>query len=253
MADYFSHDYHARHDPKMQNLLMKHGLHGVGLFWSIAEFCYEQNGVIKDTDCECIAYDMRTQCELVLSVLNDFGLFVKNDDGWYSESINKRLTIRNEKSNKAAKSAEIRWNNAKQMRPQCERIKKVCEGNAIKDIKVKEIKVNKTKKIFVPPTFDEFKSYCVENGFTKSAERAYKYYADSDWHDSHGNPVRSWKGKLQAVWFKPENKDKATTPVHPAILAQKIKNDSYREDYLKWCDEETKRQEDAKKELENAN
>jgi hypothetical protein len=124
MADYFSHDYHARHDPKMQALLMKHGIAGIGLFWAIAEFCYEQNGIIKESECECIAFDMRTQSELVLSVLSDFDLFIKNGDTWYSESINKRLAIRNDKSNKAAKSAEIRWNNTKGMRTQCELIEK---------------------------------------------------------------------------------------------------------------------------------
>jgi len=142
MADYFSHDYHSRHDPKMQALLMKHGLAGIGLFWAIVEFCYEQNGIIKESECECIAYDMRTQCDLILSVLNDFGLFIKKDDFWYSESINKRIEIRNAKSKSAAKSAEIRWEKARLMRLQCERIEKTCERNAIKETKVKEIKIN---------------------------------------------------------------------------------------------------------------
>jgi len=67
------------------------------------------------------------------------------------------------------------------------------------------------KKGFIPPPFDEFKKYCTDNGFSGIAERAYKYYTEMKWKDSSGKQVKSWKGKLQAVWFKDENKDKKST------------------------------------------
>ena len=36
--------------------------------------------------------------------------------------------------------------------------------------------------------------------------KAFDYYDCADWHDSKGNKVKNWKQKMQAVWFKDENK-----------------------------------------------
>lgn len=68
----------------------------------------------------------------------------------------------------------------------------------------------KSKNSFVPPSFEEFKKYCFENGFLNIAERAYKGYEASEppWHDTKGNPIRSWRQKLQNVWFREDNKDR---------------------------------------------
>lgn len=72
---------------------------------------------------------------------------------------------------------------------------------------VKNTKKKITKKdTFTPPEFNEFKAYCKENGFENISERAFKYYSEMDWCDSTGKPIKSWKGKLQAVWFRDDNK-----------------------------------------------
>ena len=65
-------------------------------------------------------------------------------------------------------------------------------------------KFGKRSIIFVPPTIEEFTAYCKENGFEGISEKAYKYYADAvpPWTDKDGKEVRSWKQKLQGVWFK---------------------------------------------------
>lgn len=63
------------------------------------------------------------------------------------------------------------------------------------------------RKKMEPPTEAEVVQYFIENGYSVEAgKKAYKYYAASGWVDSRGNPVRSWKQKMIAVWFKPENK-----------------------------------------------
>lgn len=65
----------------------------------------------------------------------------------------------------------------------------------------------KKKERFEPPTVEDVENYFVENGYKKdSGTRAYNYYAIAEWRDSKGNQVKNWKQKMQAVWFKEENK-----------------------------------------------
>lgn len=60
------------------------------------------------------------------------------------------------------------------------------------------------------PTIEEVIDYFRFNGYTRSAaEKAFNYYNENNWKDSQGRKVISWKQKMQGVWFKDENKDKA--------------------------------------------
>jgi len=74
---------------------------------------------------------------------------------------------------------------------------------------------NKNKKDndnkFTPPTISEVQAYFIENGYTlESSIKAFNYYDSANWSDSKGNKVKSWKQKMQGVWFKEENKIKFT-------------------------------------------
>jgi hypothetical protein len=61
------------------------------------------------------------------------------------------------------------------------------------------------------PTQQEVEDYFVSEGYSReSGAKAWKYYETADWHDAKGNPVRNWKQKMQAVWFKDENRAKPT-------------------------------------------
>jgi hypothetical protein len=151
---YFSHDYNSRNDEKIKFLLRKHGITGYGLFWAIIEDLYNNANALR-TDYEGIAYDFRIECEIVKSVINDFDLFVFDGDTFGSLSVQKRLDERDSKSIKARESASKRWTNANAMQSQC-------EGNAIKERKVKEIKekkINKGKEIVFPFVSEVFKKY----------------------------------------------------------------------------------------------
>lgn len=67
-------------------------------------------------------------------------------------------------------------------------------------------KESKKKKQFEPPTIEQVKEYFVTEGYKPEiAEKFFKYYNTGEWKDSKGKPIRSWKQKAQAVWFKPEN------------------------------------------------
>lgn len=135
---YFSHDYDSRQDPKIKRLIAKHGAEGYGAFWCIIEMLYQQAGYLHLEDCDCIANDMRTDCERILSIINDFGLFKKKDKRFWSESVLRRLKLREEKSLKAKKSAQTRWNKQPHSDGNATAYRTHSDGNAIKEKKTKE-------------------------------------------------------------------------------------------------------------------
>ena len=143
---YFSHDYNARNDEKIKRLIRKHGMQGYGVFWSIVEDLYNNANALR-TDYEGIAYDLRSDSELVASVVNDFDLFIFNGDYFGSNSVQERLEQRNDKSAKARKSASYRWDNANALQTQS-------DSNAKKERKGKEIKGKEIKEINI--SFDIF-------------------------------------------------------------------------------------------------
>jgi hypothetical protein len=135
---YFSHDYYARHDIKMEALSMEK----VGIYWCLVEMLYEENGYIELKLCERIAIALRTQCDIIKSVLQDYELFENDGVKFWSNSVLKRLKLREEKSNNARNSAKIRWNNKIDEKAiGCERI--ALKESKVKESKVKESKVNK--------------------------------------------------------------------------------------------------------------
>lgn len=136
---YFPHDYNAMQDEKIKMLIRKHGMEGYGIFWAIVEMLYNNANALR-TDYEGIAFDVRTNCEKIESIVNDFDLFIVDGDTFGSMSIERRLNERKEKSRKAKESASYRWNNANALRTEC-------DGNAIKEKKVKEKKEKKEIKV----------------------------------------------------------------------------------------------------------
>ncbi len=69
----------------------------------------------------------------------------------------------------------------------------------------KKIK-NEKNRVFVPPTFEEVKSYVQEKGYTIDPKVFFDYFTTSEppWVDSRGNRVRSWKQKL-ITWNSKDN------------------------------------------------
>ena len=132
---YFSHDYNVRNDEKIKRLIRKHGMQGYGVFWAIIEDLYNNANALR-TDYDGIAYDLRSDSDIVKSVINDFDLFVFDGEFFGSKSVQERLEQRNSKSESARKSASYRWKNANALQTQS-------EGNAKKERKGKEIKGNK--------------------------------------------------------------------------------------------------------------
>jgi len=151
---FFSHDYNARTDIKIKNLIRKHGMLGYGIYWSIVEDLYN-NANAMQTNYDSIAYDLRIDEDVAKSIINDFNLFVINDGLFGSLSVQSRLDKRAEKSKRATDSANIRWgNNANAMQTQS-------DSNALKERKGKENKGKESKQEEKEKTFsgDVIKSY----------------------------------------------------------------------------------------------
>jgi hypothetical protein len=192
---YFSHDYNARNDEKIKELIFKHGMAGYGIYWSIIEELYQNTNVLH-LNYERITYELRCEYETVKSVINDFGLFVLTDNNFSSLSVQKRLDERSNKSEKARLSVNKRWSDTNVIRTQY-------DSNTIKESKVK------ANKVIYIPTVDEVELYFLEKGYTKEcAIKAFNYYSENNWKDSRNNQVKNWKQKMQGVWFKEENKIK---------------------------------------------
>ena len=167
-TEYFSHDYKARHDDKLVNLFMKHGLAGIGAYWCIIEMLYEQNGYILLCECERIAFELRSNLELINSIINDFNLFKIDKKQFYSVSVLNRLKLRNEKSEKAKLSASARWNNANALQTQTE-----CNANKVNKRKVNKNEIN---EIEYPSDFSPFRIKIFKKWFEykKSKRQSYK-------------------------------------------------------------------------------
>lgn len=72
------------------------------------------------------------------------------------------------------------------------------------------------------PTIEQVKLYFIESGYSEQAgERAWKYYDVAGWIDSKGNEVLNWKQKMQAVWFKDENRAVGQSQSNSGLDAKK--------------------------------
>lgn len=137
MANYFSHDYNSRSDPKITELLMKHGQAGKGIYWDLVEMLYEQNGYLDIKKIPAYAFALHTDCDTLNSIIKDFDLFKIKQDKFFSASVLRRIAQRNERSEKAKESANARW---AKVSTDANALPTQSDSNAINKIKEKEIK-----------------------------------------------------------------------------------------------------------------
>ena len=108
-TQYFPHDYNARNDPKLQELLMECGLEAIGLYWCIVEMLYEQGGKIPLKACKGIAFTLHADIEKMKRMINEFGLFQQDEECFWSDSINARLGKIEEITEQRRKAIQMRW------------------------------------------------------------------------------------------------------------------------------------------------
>ena len=145
---YFSHDYDASNDPKLQEVLMEHGVAGWGVFWYIVERLYEQGGRLPLKQCKCIAFALHADCNMVESVVKNFGLFDNDGQMFWSNSVNKRLDKRQSIQEKRKHAALSRWksNIKKQDKTGSNALASNMDANALQN-DAKERKVKESKEL----------------------------------------------------------------------------------------------------------
>ena len=84
---YFSHDFGARNDPKIQRLIVELGAAALGAYWCIIEQLYEKGGRMALECIKDIAVSLNVNIELVKSVLCDYDLFEIYENEFWSKEI----------------------------------------------------------------------------------------------------------------------------------------------------------------------
>ena len=103
-AYYFSHDSNARNDQRLIKVRMKYGMEGYGVYFGIIEIMREQEDyIIADSDIESVAYDLRSEKDMVQDILYNHRLFEirrdidKEEAYFFSKSLKRRMECLDEK------------------------------------------------------------------------------------------------------------------------------------------------------------
>jgi len=141
-AYYFSHDSNAKDDPKILQLRMEMGWEGYGLFWALIEMLRNESDHKMRTHYKSIAFALHTQEDSIKKLINDFDLFAIDDQYFWSESLLKRMEMKESKSEKARQSAKKRWNQENDANAMRTHSDSNANAMQLKESKVKESKEN---------------------------------------------------------------------------------------------------------------
>ena len=216
---YFQHDYNARNDPKLQDVLIDLGVAGIGIYWCIIEQLYEQGGTLPIRSCKSIAFALHVDCNVVERLVHDYELFKNDGEKMWSESVLNRLNRRKDISDKRKLASLARWqqnlenqsqaatqandnpiaNNTNEM--QVHTTSNASAGHKKKEI-IKESE--KTARRFIPPTVEEVKARIAEMGYTFDAEAFIAFYQSNGWMVGKSK-MKDWRAAM-VTWQKREQK-----------------------------------------------
>ena len=238
-AFYFQHDYNARNDPKLQEVLRECGVVGIGVYWCVVEMLYEQGGTLPIGSIKDIAFVLHVSEELVENVVSKYKLFKQDKKKFWSKSIKDRLGKTTQISEKRKVAATKRWNpkgytdaNALQMQSKCNAKEQKTDANALQmqskctvnKIKEKESKENNIKEdlskdkdgeskkrtAFLPPSLEEVQAYIKQKGYSVDAEAFIAFYSSKNWYVGK-NKMTNWRMAVVTWSKRPNNGASRTT------------------------------------------
>ena len=164
---YFNHDSTARNDYRIVKMRSKLGMEAYGIFWSILEMLFTEENKLCIDDYDSLAFGLQCDPKILKQVIEDFDLFIIEDNCFYSRRLNNQIEEINNKSNKAKDNAKKRWNNATAMQPHC-------DSNASRvEVKVDKSKVKKSNyynDISFPNYYDIHYAKRIEQDVNKTRE-----------------------------------------------------------------------------------
>ena len=143
---YFSHDYNASQDAKILNMRSVLGWEGYGLYWQLVERLAEANGKLSFEDIKGISFACCVDESKLISLINDFSLFEKDNTHFWSKRLFEHLKKREKLSKDRAKIGRIGGQaKAKQLlsKSQAKVWQNVAKERKGKESKGKEISISK--------------------------------------------------------------------------------------------------------------
>lgn len=247
---YFTHDSNAKDDPKCVLMIEQLGMEGYGIYWMLVETLRDQpDYTYPVANIPALARRYNTSAEKVRTVVYNYALFtVKDDRIFFSESLNRRMKLFNDKRLKRSEAGRLgmarRWcdNNVitpllqkdntditikvkeSKVKESIERVKGDCKGeesspespDAIEPTSADKPRRGTTKRTaFVAPSPETIKDYFLTIGGTDTdAKSFYDYYTANGWRTGR-NAIKDWRAAARN-WMnrKPEFNKPAKTTDH---------------------------------------
>ena len=150
-AYYFSHDSNARNDQRIVKVRMEYGMEGYGIYFGIVEILREQhNYTLYIDDIKAVAFDLRSDIDMVQDIILNYNLFEVEGDLFYSKSLKRRMECLDEKRKKRADAGRKGGlaTSKKHQRSSNATPLKESKVNKIKKDKSKVNNINKRQTIF---------------------------------------------------------------------------------------------------------
>lgn len=109
---YFSHDYGASNDIKIQLMTNDLGMEGYGIYWYIVEQLANNEGYLPMSFIPIIAKKANVEEIKVRGVIESYDLFIIGDGKFYTQRLLDHLDKRKELQEAGKRGAAKRWNNS---------------------------------------------------------------------------------------------------------------------------------------------
>jgi hypothetical protein len=209
---WFKHDYHSRSDKEMIKVRMKMGMAGVGLYWSIIEMLYEEGGYLQVSEYERITFELQSKYEDVTSLIEDYKLFIIDDEKFTSSRVLDQINARNIKSKTAKESISYRWKNTNVLRTNYERNTDKIKIRLDKDVCV-AARVEKAATATTTHTGFDFLQYtkflATDGKYLAALKKQFAWATDAVAQDEMHRFVLYLKKKNKSKWPKTEEQTKA--------------------------------------------
>ena len=165
---YFKHQSNSFTDIKIIKMRSKLGIQSYGIFWALLELLFNEENKLCIDDYSVLAFTLQCDPDILKQVIEDFDLFVIEDNCFYSKRLNNHIEEINNKSSKAKENANKRWSNANAMQSHSDRNASISISNSISKSKVK--KSNYYNDISFPDYYDIHYAKRIDQDVNKTKE-----------------------------------------------------------------------------------